>query len=164
MGFSGFGFSCGFVVLLLFCSAGAEIVTIDVDEAYNLLKSGYGYLDVRTVEEFKKGHVEAPKILNIPYMFNTPEGRVKNPDFLTQFSSVCNKEDKLVVGCASGVRSLYATSDLQNAGFKHVSNMGGGYIAWVEKKLPTQKPQEELPSLTSQEELPSITSQEVAST
>lgn len=28
----------------------------------------------RTVEEYKKGHVSAGKIINIPYMFNTPEG------------------------------------------------------------------------------------------
>jgi len=28
----------------------------------------------RTVEEFEKGHVDAEKIINIPYMFNTPEG------------------------------------------------------------------------------------------
>lgn len=28
----------------------------------------------RTVEEFKKGHVDAPKIFNVPYMFNTPQG------------------------------------------------------------------------------------------
>lgn len=28
----------------------------------------------RTVEEYKKGHVDAEKILNIPYLFNTPEG------------------------------------------------------------------------------------------
>ena len=27
----------------------------------------------RTVEEFQKGHVDAEKIINIPYMFNTPE-------------------------------------------------------------------------------------------
>jgi hypothetical protein len=30
----------------------------------------------RTVEEFKKGHVGSDKILNIPYMFNTPEGNL----------------------------------------------------------------------------------------
>jgi hypothetical protein len=28
----------------------------------------------RTVEEFKRGSVDAEKIYNIPYMFNTPEG------------------------------------------------------------------------------------------
>jgi E3 ubiquitin-protein ligase RNF13 len=28
------------------------------------------------VEEFQKGHVDAEKVINIAYMFNTPEGMV----------------------------------------------------------------------------------------
>ncbi|CAN6680479.1 unnamed protein product [Malus baccata var. baccata] len=96
-----------------FGSSGSEVVTVDVQEAKHLLESGYGYLEVRTEEEYKKGHVDAKKILNIPYMFNTPEGRVKNPQFLEEVSSACKKDDLLVVGCQSGVRSLYATADLQ---------------------------------------------------
>lgn len=49
MGVSWFGFPFGCVVLLfvLFCSSGAEVVTIDVQEAKDLIKSGYGYMDVR---------------------------------------------------------------------------------------------------------------------
>ncbi|KAK6288195.1 hypothetical protein POUND7_014374 [Theobroma cacao] len=117
-------------------SSGSEVVTIDVIQAKSLLQSGYGYIDVRTVEEYKKGHVDAEKILNIPYMFNTPEGRVKNPEFLKQVSSFCKEDDLLVVGCQSGVRSLYATADLLTIGFKNVSNMGGGYLAWVDNGFP----------------------------
>ncbi|KAH0973547.1 hypothetical protein GBA52_025703 [Prunus armeniaca] len=123
-------------------SSGSEVVTIDVQAAKDLLKSGYGYVDVRTVEEYKKGHVDAEKILNIPYLFNTPEGRVKNPQFLQEVSSACNKEDLLVVGCQSGVRSLSATTDLLTAGFKQVNNMGGGYLAWVEHHFPVTKPED----------------------
>ncbi|KAE8010631.1 hypothetical protein FH972_006986 [Carpinus fangiana] len=128
MGFSSSTFSrCFFLVLLLliYCSSGAEVVTVDVHAAKDLIKSGYKYLDVRTVEEFKKGHVGSDKILNIPYMFNTPEGRVKNPQFLGEVSSACNKEDHLI-------------------GFKDVSNMGGGYLAWVENGFIVQKPEAEL--------------------
>ncbi|XP_030974819.1 thiosulfate sulfurtransferase 18 isoform X1 [Quercus lobata] len=125
-------------------SLGAEVVTVDVHASKDLINSGHKYLDVRTVEEFKKGHVGADKILNIPYLFNTPEGRVKNPQFLSEVSSVCNKEDQIIVGCQSGVRSLSATADLLSAGFKHVSNMGGGYLAWVENGFLVQKPNAEL--------------------
>ncbi|WMV16614.1 hypothetical protein MTR67_009999 [Solanum verrucosum] len=130
------------VLLLLFCSSGAEVVTVDVHAARQLIQSGHRYLDVRTEEEFKKGHVD--NSLNIPYMFNTPRGRVKNPKFIEQVSSACDKEEKLLVGCQSGVRSLYATTDLLNAEFKHVSNMGGGYLAWVENGFAVNKPQDEL--------------------
>ncbi|KAJ4843309.1 hypothetical protein Tsubulata_030217 [Turnera subulata] len=128
-----------------FASAGssqAEVVTVDVKEAKCLLDSGYVYVDVRTVEEFKKGHVHAEKIFNIPYMFNTPEGRVKNPDFLKEISTVCKEEHCLVVGCQSGARSHCATADLLAAGFKNVSNMGGGYLAWVETGFPLKKMEE----------------------
>ncbi|KAJ1408784.1 Rhodanese-like domain [Sesbania bispinosa] len=103
------------IVLLpfVFCSsAAAKVVTLDVHAAKRLIQTGHTYLDVRTVKEFMKGHVDAAKIFNIPYMLDTPKGRVKNPDFLKEVSSACTKEDNLIVGCQSGVRSLYATTDL----------------------------------------------------
>ncbi|CAI8583456.1 unnamed protein product [Vicia faba] len=104
-------------------SSQPEVVTVDV-------------LAAKTVEEFQKGHVDSEKIINIAYMFNTPEGRVKNPDFLKEVLSLCKKEDHLIVGCQSGVRSVYATVDLLAEGFKDVSNMGGGYLDWIKKEFP----------------------------
>ncbi|XVF62197.1 hypothetical protein PTKIN_Ptkin08bG0197900 [Pterospermum kingtungense] len=139
MGVSMVVFPCVlFLSLLIFCSSGSEVVTIDVTEAKNLLQSGYGYIDVRTVEEYKQGHVDTEKIINIPYMFDTPEGRVKNPEFLKQVSAVCKKDDSLVIGCLKGIRSLDATADLLTIGFKNVTNMAGGYLAWVEKGFPVK--------------------------
>ncbi|XP_057468919.1 thiosulfate sulfurtransferase 18-like [Actinidia eriantha] len=121
-----------------------EVITVDVHAAKELIRSGHRYLDVRTAEEFKKGHVHVENALNIPYMFNTPRGRVKNPEFMEQVLSVFKKEDPLVIGCQSGVRSVYATTDLLTAGFKHVLNMGGGYAAWVENGLGVTKPEEQV--------------------
>uniref|UniRef100_A0A9I9CL09 Rhodanese domain-containing protein n=1 Tax=Cucumis melo TaxID=3656 RepID=A0A9I9CL09_CUCME len=68
-------------------------------------------------------------------MFLTPKGRVKNPDFLAQVTSISKKEDRIVVACNSGGRGLRACVDLLNAGFEHVNNMRGGYSAWVEVDL-----------------------------
>ncbi|KAL9327149.1 hypothetical protein ACSQ67_007794 [Phaseolus vulgaris] len=121
-------------------SSGSEVVTIDVHATKGLIQTSHVYLDVRTVEEFEKGHVDAEKIINIPYMFNTPEGRVKNQEFLKEVLSACKKEDHIIVGCQSGVRSVYATSDLLKEGFKDVSNMGGGYLDWVKNQFPVKKP------------------------
>ncbi|XP_034889713.1 thiosulfate sulfurtransferase 18 isoform X1 [Populus alba] len=132
-----------FLLFLIYFSSGAEVVTIDVKATKGLLESGYTYLDVRTVEEYNKGHVDGEQIFNIPYMFNTPEGRVKNPNFLKEVSGVCKEEDKLLVGCQSGVRSLYATADLLSAGFRDVSNVGGGYLAWTENVFPVKIEKEE---------------------
>ncbi|KAI3798829.1 hypothetical protein L1987_34109 [Smallanthus sonchifolius] len=118
-------------------SSESQIITIDVLKANHLLRNNnYRYLDVRTEEEFKKGHVDFDDVLNIPNMFNTPDGRVKNPNFMEQVLLVCTKDDHIIVGCQSGVRSVDATVDLLGAGFKHVYNMGGGYLAWVQNGLP----------------------------
>ncbi|KAL7255662.1 hypothetical protein ACSBR1_009735 [Camellia fascicularis] len=106
-------------------SKAPEVVTIDVHAAKLLITSGHRYLDVRTEEEFKKGHVDVENALNIPYMFNNPEGRVKNPKFMEQVLSVCKPDDHLVVD------------------FKNVCNMGGGYLAWVENGFAVTKPSEE---------------------
>nr|XP_043633988.1 thiosulfate sulfurtransferase 18-like isoform X2 [Erigeron canadensis] len=117
-------------------SSESQITTIDVLKANDLLhNSNYRYLDVRTEEEFNKGHVDYNDVLNIAYMFNTPEGRVKNPKFMEQVLPECTKDEHLI-GCQSGVRSVYATIDLLDAGFKYVYNMGGGYLAWVQNGLP----------------------------
>ncbi|KAI3519155.1 hypothetical protein L1887_08182 [Cichorium endivia] len=125
------------LLLIQSCSAESEIITIDVHKANDLLRNGnYRYLDVRTSEEFMKGHIDFHDALNIPYMFETPQGRVKNANFIEQVLPLCNKDDHLVVGCQAGIRSVYATTLLLNAGFKHVYNMGGGYSAWVENALP----------------------------
>lgn len=120
--------------------SGPEVVTVDVVAAKDFIQTSHIYLDVRTVEEFQKGHVDAEKIINIPYMFNTPEGRVKNPEFLKEVSSALKKEDHVIVGCQSGVRSVYATVDLLTEGFKDVSNMGGGYLDWVKNEFPVKIP------------------------
>ncbi|XP_047177162.1 protein HIGH ARSENIC CONTENT 1, mitochondrial isoform X1 [Vigna umbellata] len=135
-----------------------NVVTIDVHAAKNLLNSSdYRYLDVRSVEEFNKSHAE--NAYNVPYMFITEAGkmslkgqsksikiwgRVKNPDFVEQVAAICENEDHLIVACNSGGRSLRASVDLLDSGFKHIVNMGGGYSAWVDAGFAGDKPPEEL--------------------
>ncbi|CAO2813768.1 unnamed protein product [Amaranthus hypochondriacus] len=111
-------------------SSSEEVKNVDVYTAKGLFSTGYRYLDVRTKEEFQKGHVEGA--LNIPYMFVTEEGRVKNQDFIAQVLEVSKKDDKLVVACNRGGRGLKATIDLKNEGYEHVANIEGGYSAWVD--------------------------------
>ncbi|OMO49812.1 hypothetical protein COLO4_38364 [Corchorus olitorius] len=121
-----------------------DVATINVQTAKDLLGSGHLYLDVRTPEEFNKSHID--NALNVPYMFITQEGRVENPEFLAQVSSVLKKDvDHIVVGCNSGGRALRACVTLLNAGYEHVSNMEGGYSAWVDSGFAGHdKPAEEL--------------------
>ncbi|KAG7579538.1 Rhodanese-like domain [Arabidopsis thaliana x Arabidopsis arenosa] len=121
-----------------------KVITIDVSQAQKLLDSGYTFLDVRTVEEFEKGHVDSENVFNVPYWLYAPQGQENNPNFLKQVSSLCNQTDHLVVGCKSGVRSLYATKVLVSSGFNNVKNMDGGYIAWVDKRFPVKVEHKEL--------------------
>ncbi|XP_022977640.1 thiosulfate sulfurtransferase 18-like [Cucurbita maxima] len=121
-------------------SSSAGVVTVNVLTAKKLLDSGYGFLDVRTVEEFQKGHVAAEKIVNIPYFFSSPNGRVKNDRFLEEVSAVFKKDDYFIVGCGGGGRSLVAAGELVNIGFKNVKDMGGGFQAWVANGLPVSYP------------------------
>ncbi|KAK3151915.1 hypothetical protein QOZ80_2BG0152020 [Eleusine coracana subsp. coracana] len=117
----------------------ATVVTVDVTAARELVASaGLRYLDVRTEEEWSKGHLD--NSLNVPYMFITSQGREKNPLFVEQVASLFTKEEHVVVGCQSGKRSELACVDLLAAGFKNVKNMGGGYAAWLQNGFPVHNP------------------------
>jgi len=45
---------------------------------------------------------------------------------------------EIVVQCKSGVRSMRATHFLRDHGFKHVQNLKGGILAWIDQVDPTQ--------------------------
>ncbi|XP_047309505.1 protein HIGH ARSENIC CONTENT 1, mitochondrial-like [Impatiens glandulifera] len=109
------------------------VVTVNVSAAKDLLVEGHRYLDVRTNEEFSRGHVD--NALNVPYIFKTPDGNFINPEFLAQVSLLLQKDDSLVVGCNSGGRSFKACVDLLNNGYKNVTNLGGGYSAWLDHEF-----------------------------
>ncbi|AQK42908.1 Rhodanese-like domain-containing protein 19 mitochondrial [Zea mays] len=130
-------------------AAPPPVVAVGVAAASDLIRSGgHRYLDVRTEEEFRSGHVEDS--LNVPYLFFTSQGksifssnsgREKNPKFIAQVAAGFDKEDNIVVGCKSGVRSELACADLMAAGFRNVKNIEGGYTAWVESGLAVKKSQ-----------------------
>lgn len=80
--------------------------------ARQLLSSGALLLDVRSPEEFRRGHV--------PGALNVPLGQVRN-----QISH--HTEDKsqaLLVHCQSGGRSAIAAHQLKSLGYTQVFNLG----------------------------------------
>ncbi|GLT34384.1 hypothetical protein SLA2020_089020 [Shorea laevis] len=109
--------------------------SVTVHAAYQFLQAGHHYLDVRTSEEFRTGHPSGA--INIPYMFTTEAGRIKNAKFLGEVASRFEKDNKILIGCQSGKRSLMAAADLQSAGYTDVIDVAGGYSAWKENGLPT---------------------------
>jgi len=78
-------------------------------------------LDVRTPQEFEKGHIENAENLNY---------------FDAGFKSALEKLDKSVpvyVYCRSGGRSAKAMKIMQEMGFVTVYNLQGGFLAWSQK-------------------------------
>ncbi|GMH06591.1 hypothetical protein Nepgr_008431 [Nepenthes gracilis] len=116
-------------------STGAP-TSVPVRVAHELLQAGHRYLDVRTPDEFSAGHV--PGAINIPYMFKLGSGMTKNPNFLEDVSSHFGKDDEIVVGCQIGKRSLMAATDLLSTGYTGITDMAGGYTAWMQNGLPTE--------------------------
>jgi len=87
---------------------------------------GWRFLDVRTEEEFVRGHV--PGAYNIPVMLRDPmTGMTPNPRFVDVVLGAFEKTDRLVLGCAAGMRSARACEMLYEAGFETLVNMDGGF-------------------------------------
>jgi thioredoxin len=81
-------------------------------------------IDVRTPEEFIKGHLKNAKNIN-----------VNGNDFGQQISKL-DKSKPVFVYCLSGARSAYAANSMRNSGFKEVYELLGGIIKWRAANLP----------------------------
>jgi rhodanese-related sulfurtransferase len=95
-------------------------------EAAALVQAGWKYVDVRSIPEFVDGHPAGA--YNVPILHLMPgRGMVPNPEFEAVVASAFAKDDKLVLGCRSGGRSLRAAEMLQAAGYTSVVDMRGGW-------------------------------------
>jgi hydroxyacylglutathione hydrolase len=83
-------------------------------------------LDVRTPGEWDQGHLPGARYL---FLGELP-GKLQE----------LNRDQPVVVYCASGYRSSLAASILRAGGFTAVANVPGGYQAWTAAGLPTVKP------------------------
>jgi len=84
-------------------------------------------LDVRSMAEFKDGHIV--NAVNIPL-----NGLGNN---LKQLEKHRNKP--IVAVCRSGSRSGAACSLLRKHGFENVKNLRGGMLAWESANLPVKR-------------------------
>jgi rhodanese-related sulfurtransferase len=122
-------------------------VRISVEEAVTLLGEGYVYLDVRSEPEFEQGH--APGALNVPLLHQGPAGLTANPEFQAVMEAAFAKDEKLLVACKAGGRSLKAAALLEAAGYTNVREMRAGWDGgkdafgrpepgWSKKGLPVE--------------------------
>lgn len=95
------------------------------DEAAALLQDGWKYVDVRSIPEFEQGHPEGA--YNVPFMHAGSGGMAANPDFVAVMRRRFAADERIVVGCKSGGRSLRAATALLDEGFSNVVDMRGGF-------------------------------------
>lgn len=84
-------------------------------------------LDVRTPEEYAKGHLPGAVLLDF-----------KAADFATKLGALDPKKTYLV-HCASGGRSAKACEQMYELGFPRVANLEGGFKAWEAAGKPVEK-------------------------
>lgn len=82
-------------------------------------QENFRLVDVRTVEEYEEGHI--PKTIHIPH--DEMEERYME---LEEW-----KDEKILLICRSGRRSLYAAEILKEKGFQQVYNFEGGMLDWT---------------------------------
>jgi rhodanese-related sulfurtransferase len=92
-----------------------EKFNISQEEAYNIMQSEKPFilLDVRSVEEFAKGHIENAKLLPVDELVEKAKSELPNKDAL------------ILIYCHSGMRAGLAAKQLSDMGYKNVFNFGG---------------------------------------
>lgn len=99
---------------------------ITPEEAKEKVESGeYVYVDVRSSPEFAGGHV--PGAYNLPILERGPAGMTPNQEFLAVARANFDKNDKIIVGCLRGGRSMKAANMLIADGYSNVLDMRGGF-------------------------------------
>jgi len=81
-------------------------------------------LDVRTAEEYAKGHIKGALLIPVQE--------------LEQRISEVPKDRQVYVYCRSGVRSSRASNILVNAGYTRIENVRGGVMAWKDAGYPVE--------------------------
>ena len=105
-----------------------EIDEIDAQAAAPSLGDETVFLDVRELHEWDEGHI--PGAIHVPR--GSLESRIEN--------AVPDHDSRMVVYCASGARSAFATKTLEELGYADVANLEGGYTEWKRNGFPTELP------------------------
>jgi len=111
---------------------GNNVVLLNVNSFEEAISSNPNaqLVDVRTPEEFNKGHLKGA--LNINYQGN---------DFTTEIAKL-DKTKQTYVYCQSGGRSSEACNYMSNQDFSKLYDLDGGFSAWSHYNKPIEIQQE----------------------
>ncbi|MBU3002217.1 rhodanese-like domain-containing protein [Paraglaciecola arctica] len=113
--------------LLSFSAYSGNISTITQQQLLAAETNSLVIVDVRTPEEFQKGHV--PNAINVPL-----SEIVDNPAILSS-----SKEKPIVLYCRSGYRAGKAAEALIKEGYENLSHLEGDMLAWQKQGLTVEK-------------------------
>jgi len=93
------------------------------------------FLDVREAHELRKGYI--PGAVRI-VLDEVPDAGDPTSTFADS-QLTAHKNDRIIVYCASGVRSLIGGYFLKQLGYSNVASLAGGIQAWQMAGNPTEK-------------------------
>ncbi len=105
--------------------ANANIVTIEVEELYDIAKAVV-LVDVREPEEFASGYIDAHTVVTMP------RGKL---EFMAidKLAKQFGQDIEIVTYCLKGPRGALAAYQLKKLGFTNVKNLKGGILEWLAK-------------------------------
>jgi sulfur-carrier protein adenylyltransferase/sulfurtransferase len=108
----------------------SEIDEVDATQGRTLLEGEQPplFLDVRERDEWAEGFI--PGAIHIPR--GNLESRIE--------TALPDRSREVVVYCAGGSRSAFATKSLQELGYEHVSSLAGGFTDWKRNGFPIDLP------------------------
>lgn len=112
----------------LLAAAKAEITEVDTAGAADLIAQGAVVLDVREPDEYDQGALA--NAIHIPR--GHLEAQIEN--------RILDRDAKVVVYCAGGVRSAFAAKTLQELGYTDVVSVVGGFGKWKDEGRPWKTP------------------------
>lgn len=117
--------------------AKATIKECTVSDAKKLLTPTTLLIDIREPAEFSRGH--------IPGALLSPRGLLEFEihalvERTATASDVAAEDRQIVLYCGTGGRSALAAETLTNMGYRDVTSMDGGIVAWSAAGLPVDIP------------------------
>ena len=114
--------------LALVNDAKSRVKQVDIAGYQKMSHEGHVLIDTREDSEWAAGHAAGAVHLSKGIIERDIETKV--PD----------KSQTLVLYCGGGFRSALAADALQRMGYQDVISLDGGWRAWNEAGLPTEKP------------------------
>ncbi len=101
---------------------------IDIAEYQKMPRDGHVLIDVREDREWSDGH--AAGAVHLSKGVNERDIETESPD----------KSTTMVLYCGGGYRSALAALELRKMGYTNAISLDGGWRAWNQAGLPTEKP------------------------